>query len=162
PIFSERTLALAVERGLLSPEQAASLRELAVDAPVAGETQDDERLRFISGFGDIFVTIGLALFLGALGYFCQAQLGLVGIAAGVAATSWALAEFFTRKRRMALPSIVLLITYAGMVFVAARIALTAMTGADDTARSLWILGDKPLPLVGAGLITVLATALHYW
>jgi hypothetical protein len=160
-VITERTLALAVERGLLLPEQAAGLRALAVGAS-ASETQDDEKLRFISGFGDIFVTIGLALFLGAVGYFGETRLGLSGMAVLVAVTSWGLAEFFTRNRRMALPSIVLLITYASMVFVAARIGLTVLAGGGETARSLWTLGNEPLPLVGAGLTTVLGTALHYW
>ncbi|WP_284126013.1 hypothetical protein [Parerythrobacter aestuarii] len=34
----------------------------------------------------------------------------------VAATSWPLAEFFTRNRRMALPSIILLVAFVGAVF----------------------------------------------
>ena len=35
--------------------------------------------------------------------------------AGVAAASWGLAEYFTRERRMALPSILLLLSFAGGV-----------------------------------------------
>ncbi len=36
----------------------------------------------------------------------------------VAATAWPLAEFFTRKRRMALPSIILLLAFVGGIFFA--------------------------------------------
>jgi len=57
---------------------------------------------------DIFVTIGSALFLGALNYLLG--LGLQG-SVGVAVASWALAEVFTKRKRMALPSIVLLVTF---------------------------------------------------
>jgi hypothetical protein len=39
--------------------------------------------------------------------------GVAGIL--VAAAAWGLAEFFTRKRRMALPSIVLLLAFVGGV-----------------------------------------------
>ena len=41
----------------------------------------------------------------------------------VAVASWLLAEYFTRKSRMALPSIVLLLAYAGAVFLAVTEAL---------------------------------------
>ena len=37
--------------------------------------------------------------------------------AAVAVTAWALAEFFTRKRRMALPSILLLLAFRGAIHV---------------------------------------------
>ena len=39
-------------------------------------------------------------------------------ALAVAVTSWGLAEYFTRQRRMALPSIVLLLAFVGGVFEA--------------------------------------------
>jgi len=43
----------------------------------------------------------------------------------IATTAWLLAEFFTRLRRMALPSIVLLIVFAVAVFIGASIFLGA-------------------------------------
>jgi len=50
---------------VVSAEQAAALRRLEqqLGTPEPAEA-DDEKLRFISGFGDIFVTIGIVLFLG--------------------------------------------------------------------------------------------------
>ena len=77
------------------------------------EPTDDESLRFITGFADIFVTIGIALFLGALFFLMNAGTGSTPAYAGVAACAWLLAEFFTFKRRMALPSIVLLVLFVG-------------------------------------------------
>ena len=55
------------------------------------------------------------LVLGAVGWIgMKLHLALGG--AGVGAVSWALAEYFTRRRRMALPSIFLLLAFVGGVY----------------------------------------------
>ncbi|MGB3740222.1 MAG: hypothetical protein WA948_12830 [Pontixanthobacter sp.] len=46
----------------------------------------------------------------------------------VASTAWLLAEFFTRKRRMAFPSIILLVAFVGAVFAAVFGAGLALAG----------------------------------
>jgi hypothetical protein len=164
--ISENTLQAAVTQGLLSAEQAQGLRDLEIVQAAASEPDDDEKLRFISGFGDIFVTIGLALFLGALTYFAYERFGLFGTAAILAVTAWGLAEFFTQARRMALPSIVLLIVYAAAVFLASYHAFdvlieqTAALPPGPGFRGLRF--DDPLALAGAALVTAAGTALHYW
>jgi hypothetical protein len=80
----------------------------------------------------------------------------------VAVTAWLLAEFFTRRRRMALPSIVLLIVFAWAAFAASAIFL----GPGATPLSAWALfalgAIEPSMLAGAAFLTVLLTALHYW
>lgn len=150
-MISRDTLTLAVARGLLTAEQAERLSALEQSRTAADPLpQDDERLRFISGFGDIFVAIGLLLFLGAAAYFLSGA-GQTALYAGEAVASWGLAEFFTRRRRMALPSILLLVTFVGSVAILAAWAF----GVVD-------LDQDPGPgLVGAGLIAALAAALHY-
>ncbi|EHK58608.1 hypothetical protein MAXJ12_03862 [Mesorhizobium alhagi CCNWXJ12-2] len=164
--ISENTLQAAVTQGLLSAEQAQRLRDLEVAQVAASEPEDDEKLRFISGFGDIFVTIGLALFLGALGYFAHEAFSLFGTAAILAVTAWGLAEFFTRTRRMALPSIALLIVYAAAVFLAFYQAFDILTEQAAGFRPGLGFGrlrfDDPLALAGAALVTVAGAALHYW
>lgn len=68
---------------------------------------DEENFRLITGFNDIFVTIACALvFASAINVKVDAVPWLGALLVAVA--SWLLAEVFTRKRRMALPSIVLL------------------------------------------------------
>ncbi|MBL8583688.1 MAG: hypothetical protein JNL61_15880 [Rhizobiaceae bacterium] len=161
--ISPATLAAAVERGLISAEQARGLREMQAGTTVSVSAEDDdEKLRFITGFGDIFVAIGLFLFLGALGYFSAQAAGAGGTGVIVAAASWALAEYFTRIRRMALPSILLLLVFACAVYAAAF----AMLGSGTSRYSLLVqmrLGiEEPLAMAGAGLITAAATALHYF
>lgn len=161
--LSEQTVLAAVERGIISPEQAERLRALeaeltpSIAAPLP-LPDDDERLRLVGGFGDIFVTIGLALFLGALGYFSSA-LGDAGMWAVIAAASWLLAEFFTRVQRMALPSIVLLVVFCGSVFY----AVAACLGDDMRLfpNELWF-NRYPLAAPLGGLGALAAALLHYW
>lgn len=158
--ISADTLDRAVAQGILTVRQVEMLRYLErtrVPAAPSAETRDDENFRFINGFGDIFVTIGLALFLGALSYFFAGRSGGVGSSLAVAVASWLLAEYFTRKRRMALPSIVLLLVYAVSVFAAVAEILDA-----TPIRTLFFSFYMGWPAFVAGLVTAGATALHYW
>jgi hypothetical protein len=156
-----------VERGIITEEQARRLRELdATSEPLElPASPDDEQLRFLTGFSDIFVTIGLALFLGATGYFALQVGGRAGMWIAVAIAAWLLAEFFTRIRRMALPSIVLLIVFAFSVFTAAGNLLGAgqIGFRPSVVSNLFGLDPgRPTVLAAAALITVLLTAVHYW
>lgn len=113
-MYSESDIESAVTAGAISAESAAALR-----AHVAQHRStvlvDEESFRLITGFNDIFVVIAISLLLTSLSWIG------VGIhpalsGAAVAAASWGLAEFFTRKRRMALPSILLLLSFVGGIF----------------------------------------------
>lgn len=161
--LSEQTVLAAVERGIISPEQAERLRALEAElAPSTGAAlpppDDDERLRLVTGFGDIFVTIGLALFLGALGYFGD-TLGTAVAWVVVAAASWLLAEFFTRVQRMALPSIVLLVVFCGSVFYA--VAACLGDNMPFLPGEVWF-NRYPLTTPLGGLGALAAALLHYW
>lgn len=112
-MYSESDLQSAVSAGALSHEAAESFRAHAAglrSAPVA----DEEHFRLITGFNDIFVTIAAVLLLvAAAGIGHAIAPGIAGVL--VAGAAWMLAEFFTAKRRMALPSIVLLLAFVGGV-----------------------------------------------
>ena len=86
----------------------------------------------------------------------MASSGLQGALMGlfVAIAAWPLAEFFTRKRRMALPSILLLLAFVGGIF-AASFGLGAMLGllGEDAAGTIMVLF--------AGLIAAGAAFLHW-
>jgi hypothetical protein len=167
-MIASEILAKGVERGIITAEQAERLRALenAGEPPELPVSPDDEQLRFISGFSDIFVTIGLAMFLGAVGYFALSSGGPFGMWTAVAVTAWLLAEFFTRLRRMALPSIVLLIVFAWAAFAASAIFLGSGATPYSSSQSAWALFAfgviEPAMLAGAAFLTVLLTALHYW
>ena len=131
-MYSQNDLDEAVAAGALSAEAAAALRNF-VDGQRHSPAVDEENFRLITGFNDIFVAIASAILLFAVGFIGQwigQRTGLVVDYDGpsplaplaIAATSWGLALFFTARRRMALPSILLL-----LAFVVAVLATTAFT-----------------------------------
>ena len=103
----------AVAVGVLTAGTAASLRAFSATRRNAS-LPDDEQFRLLTGFNDIFVAIAIAMVLIALAWLGSRIDNAVGSAL-VATASWALAEFFTRKRHMALPSILLLLGFVGGV-----------------------------------------------
>lgn len=156
PRISGDDLARAVAAGVIDQAAAGRLQDfLAAGAPEPGDSED-EHLRLISGFGDIFVAIGLVLFLGALAFLTLRDTLLLPSMA-VAVAAWGLAELFTRMRRQALPSILLLIAFAGAVFVG---TVKLLDGTGSVAVSSGF-GDA-MSMAGAGLVTSLAVALHWW
>ncbi len=74
----------------------------------------------------------------------------------VAATAWPLAEFFTRQRRMALPSIILLIAFVVAVFAAVASGSIGLLGQSD---EMGRLGAVMLAL--SGVIAAGAAWLHW-
>jgi MFS family permease len=133
-MYSESDLEAAVAGGALTAEQAAAFRDF-----VASERHvpavDEEHFRLLTGFNDIFVGIAAAILLVAVGWIGQTippRLEGDGpsLFAGllVAAVAWPLAEFFTRKRRMALPSILLLLAFVGGIFFSTLVGAVTLLG----------------------------------
>jgi hypothetical protein len=138
-MYSQNDLDEAVAAGALSAEAAAALRAY-VDTQRDSPAIDEENFRLITGFNDVFVAIASAILLFAVGFIGQwigTRAGLVVESGGpspiaplaVAATSWGLALFFTARRRMALPSILLLLTFVVAVLAAAGFSLVMGVGA---------------------------------
>ena len=137
-MYSQNEIDEAVAAGAISAEAADSLRahiQQRRDLPI----QDEEQFRLITGFNDIFVAIASAILLFAVAWIGQRTGMGIGLAvegegpsplapAAVAAVAWALALFFTAKRRMALPSILLLLAFVGGVFGAAMFSLVLVVG----------------------------------
>jgi len=113
-MYSESDLQAAVDAKVMTPEAVAAFRN-HIASVRAAPGADEESFRLITGFNDIFVSIAAVILLVAVGWIGQSiHPALAGI--GVAATAWGLAEYFTRQRRMALPSIVLVLAFAAGVF----------------------------------------------
>ena len=151
-MYSEADLQSAVSAGALSHEAAEALRTHSASmrsAPMA----DEEQFRLITGFNDIFVTIAAVLLLAAAaGIGAALAPGVAGVL--VAGSAWLLAEFFTAKRRMALPSIVLLLAFVGGV-AAVPINVLAETEPNLTASVSSLIG------AGIGLLAAGAAWLHW-
>jgi hypothetical protein len=151
-MYSESDLESAVAGGALTPEQAAAFRNF-VAASHHMPAVDEEHFRLLTGFNDIFVGIAAAILLaavGMIGYYVPPNIEGDGpspfIGLFVAAVAWGLAEFFTRKRRMALPSIILLLAFVGGVGFGSVFAMVAA------------IGEETLDNNGTGIALVMAAA----
>lgn len=113
-MYSDEDLQSAVDHGALSAEAAESFRA-HVDQRRKTPMVDEEQFHLVAGFNDIFVVIACALLLISLGWMAAFVREWLG-ALAVTAASWGLAEFFVRQRRMALPAIVLLLTFLGGLY----------------------------------------------
>ncbi len=112
-MYSEEELASAVEAGVLTEATAAAFRHHVATTRI-GSTADDERFRLVTGFNDIFVVIACGLLLASLAAIGASEAAWLG-AVAVALCAWGLAEFFVRKRHMALPAIVLAVAFVGAI-----------------------------------------------
>jgi hypothetical protein len=154
---SRAEIEAAIAAGAIDSEAADRLLAFVAQSRTQTGAADEETLRLVTSFNDIFVTIGLGLFLGALSYLTN------GFAPGfspliVALAAWALAEIFTRQKRMALPSIVLLVVFALSVLFA---AVSVLDG-DSIWSPLFTRSGNEWPLIAGGLIAMAATVLHWF
>lgn len=147
-MYSEADLDSAVAAGVIARESADALRAHAAGLRTAPSV-DEEHFRLITGFNDIFVTIAAVLLLMACaGIGSAIAAGVGGLL--VAGAAWAMAEFFTRQRRMALPSIVLLLAFVGGVAsIPIEIIETTYPASSDRTSALIGTGVAALATVAA-------------
>lgn len=151
-MYSETDLNSAVEAGVLSPEAAVAFRN-HIAASRAAPAVDEEHFRLLTGFNDIFVAIAIALLLTAVAWIGGWIADPLG-GAGVAVVAWGLAEYFTRQRRMALPSILLLLAFVGGI-AAALVGLLVELNPDLPDRADMAIAG------GIALVTAGAAWLHW-
>jgi hypothetical protein len=156
-MYSESDLDAAVAAGKLSGEAADSFRAF-IAAQKTGPAVDEEYVRLLTGFNDIFVSIAIALVLGAV-CFTSASIPLKGLV--VAALSWGLAEYFTRQRRMALPSILLLLSYAAGVAALLGWGVGQISGAPLSLTAQNANPTLALGLAGAAVLMGGAAYAHW-
>jgi hypothetical protein len=119
----------AVEAGVIDAAQAEKLKAMRTTAgtpspaDMNGALSDEERFRFLNGFNDVFLTIGVLLVAGALlsaaapSFSGSKWLSVVTFAAVV---FWSLSEILVRGLRAVLPGIalsVLFVAFAAAAFV---------------------------------------------
>lgn len=152
--FGPSDLRAAVAAGVLTEAQAAGVTALANHraGKRAALPAEDEPFEFFRGFAEIFIATGLAILLGGLALL----LGVIGgvaililIPAIIAAVAWWMAGYFTLKRRMNLPSMVLVTAYSGGVHIS---ALTALGQLDLGLRGVTLLSS---------VVAAAATALWF-
>lgn len=180
--MTDDDLRAAVATGILTEAQAA--RTMALSQRRAGTramlTGDDEPFELFRGFSEIFISVGLVLLVsGFVGISALAGSALVVCGVGIA-LCWGLALYFTRRRRMALPSIVLVCGY-GLAVMGLIVAIFALLGFVETettgvivtvgavmlaAFALWYVVFKVpftmflIGLTGLGIILYLTTTIR--
>lgn len=174
PILSKPDdLQAAVDAGVIDAAQAEKLRALRANssdtAPRSPDGEpplnDEERFRFLNGFNDVFLTIGVLLvaaaflFAAAPGFSGAAWIAVLG---GAAATFWVLSEILVAKLRAVLPGMALSFLFA--TFVAAT-AVTAyyrhqFDGAGwEMMTDLTFWRNPSFLFAGPAL---LASLIYYW
>ena len=153
-MYSESEIEGAISSGAIDKATADRLRT-AIAQQRHSEPVDEEQFRLVTSFNDIFVTIAAALVLFACATLFQSLGGLV-----VAAASWGLAEHFTRRKRMALPSIFLLLCYSGGLFFFLASLVTRTTSGHlwdrEPMNAAFLLG-----MAAVGCITAVGVSLHW-
>jgi hypothetical protein len=171
-MYSQQELDDAVASGVISAEAADALRA-HVEGQRSSVIADEEQFRLLTGFNDIFVSIAAAILLFAVGWIGQSigqSAGLMISVLGeggpsfiaplaVAATAWPLALFFTARRRMALPSILLLLAFVGGVLMTSAFGLVQVIGADRFNDNSQLL---PATVGGISAAIAAAAAWLHW
>lgn len=156
-MYSDEDLTYAAEKGIFTQ---ASITQFRAEILKRNNTHiaDEESVRLLTSFNDIFVVIACLLLLFSSAWLLSSE-GYPAIAAvAVAGLSWLLAEFFVLKRKMALPAMVLLISFVGSVFWLVQ----ALLSADMTLSSMFHADEIEISLIIATTAAALAAWLHWW
>ncbi|HVZ05547.1 hypothetical protein [Hyphomicrobium sp.] len=130
--MSPDDLQAAVEAGVIDAAQAEKLRAMRAAAkPVVGPDgepalADEERFRFLNGFNDVFLTIGVLLVAGAFLAATSTTFFGLGWAATLAAGSavfWVLSKILVSRLRAVLPGMVLSLLFVVFAASAAVVEL---------------------------------------
>ncbi|MGC6517699.1 MAG: hypothetical protein ACON49_06695 [Candidatus Puniceispirillaceae bacterium] len=112
--YSDDDLNQAVKAGVLTTKDVNAFRDF-ISIRQNTKISSEEHFRLISSFNDIFVSIAILLVLFAAWYLgAEIADSVGGLVSAVLA--WGLAEYFSRIRRMALPSILLLLGFVISVY----------------------------------------------
>lgn len=139
--LSPEDLKAAVEAGVIDAAQAEKLQAMRQGSAVLGPDgepaiADEERFRFLNGFNDVFLTIGVLLVAGAFLILSSTSafgMSWFGALAFAALTFWILSEILVGRLRAVLPGIVL-----STLFVAfAAAAVVVQMHWNNFASSHW-------------------------
>jgi len=180
-MFDRADIRAAVDAGIITRDQASRLEAFLAaraDPVTKAAPGQDENLRFLNNFNDIFITIGIVilamgltaitgLFFGPR-FWSMVTGGSVGafgaiILMPVAAAMWLLAEYFGRRRRMLLPTMAAVAIFTLYSGLSIGMIASGITGAN--AKTVTSLTQAWGTLGNTGIGTFLgcgAAALVAW
>ena len=132
----------ALEAGIITQEQADNMAR--ANSPGARSDIDnheevtignEEDLRFIRGFSDIFITIGLGLLLLGLSTITGLS-GSGGLFLIAAAIVYAMAEYFGRKKRAHLPTLIITIAFLIFMFIGVGSLIAELGGFNNVGGAV--------------------------
>jgi hypothetical protein len=159
PEVSAEDLRAAIAAGILTEAQAAALKSLAdqraglrLSLPA-----EDEPFEFFRGFSEIFISIGLLILLAGFVFLSQhtpptKHISFMYPQVAMAAVAWLGANYFTLRRRLNLPSMVLAVSFTVALSSGGRFVFEWAFG-----RSL----DPNLELLSGWLLTTMGMAAWY-
>ncbi len=113
-MYTDEDLDFAVKEGIFTAESVSEFRN-QLSCLKNTPSVDEENFKLITGFNDIFVVIACSLLLISTVWVLRGVNEILALLI-LPVLSWGLAEFFVLKRKMALPAIVLLLSFVGGVF----------------------------------------------
>lgn len=140
----------AEQAGIISKTQAEAMRakfspkglDHLEDAALIGNEDD---MRFVRSFSDVFIAIGIGLLVFGLYGFCTLRGGGVAYLIG-AVVLWMMAEYFGKKKRAHLPTLLIALAYLAFAF----------NGFKDVLNSTGRIDAFP------AVVTLAAMLLFYW
>lgn len=151
-MYSDDDLESAVKAGIFRAEEVTKFRHFVAERS-ASLTADEEHFRLITGFSDVFVLIACVLSLLSVTWLGGSQSLFIGLLLQTI-LAWLLAEYFTRIRRMALPSIALLLAFVGGTF---GCVLSFLFGGMQLTFT-----DSPEAIGIAGIAATIAAVAHWF
>lgn len=150
--FTDDDLRAATAAGIIDEAQAARIGALAHQRAgrLAKGLAEDEPFELFRGFAEIFISLGLILLISSAVAFAATLGGVFAITLGLAALCWLAGTYFTLKRRMSLPSIVLVSGYS-----------MGVGGFFAWMFDFFSVPDGSLILSVYGLVGIAAMLVHY-
>ena len=124
-MYTDDDLNYAVEKNVLTQSSVEEFRRL-IAASKGTAAVDEENFKLIGGFNDIFIVIAATLLLFSTLWMLKGINNTLALLV-FTALSWWLSEFFVLKRKMALPAIVLLLSFVGGIFSTAMSLLPSVS-----------------------------------
>lgn len=146
-MYTDEDLNLAVNKGIFTDSSVEQFRCL-MSAERNSPAVDEENFKLIGGFNDIFVVIACLLLLFSSLWVVEliTQSNRIGFLV-FTLLAWGLSEVFVKQRKMALPAIVLLISFIGGFFC--------------FVHELFVSKEVIITAIAAGS-SFLAAGAHWW
>lgn len=156
-MYTDSDLETAVKKDIFTRDAVEAFRR-SYEEQQSSSIADEENFRLVGGFNDIFVVIISLVVIGSVAALFSSFGGHTAGAAAVAVTSWGLSEYYIRVRRMALPSIVLMLMFTGsFAFSASILYAIVVQGQTVAIDPRTFTNYYPLPL-----FALIATLVHWF